>query len=39
MFLYGLVQEYMGLMRITSGVHCGKNLLECTPDGIRLGVF
>ena len=39
MILYGLVQECMGLMRITSEMRCGKNLLECTPGGIRLGVF
>ena len=39
MILYGLVQECMGLMRIISGVLCGKNFQECTASGIRLGVF
>ena len=29
----------MGLMRIVSGVLCGKNFQECTLGGIRLGVF
>ena len=39
MILFGHVQECMGLMRILSGVLCGKNSQGCTPGGIRLGVF
>ena len=39
MILFGLVQECMGLMRILSGVLCGKNSQGCTPGGIRHGVF
>ena len=34
-----LVQECMGLMKIVSGVLCGKNSQECTPDGMCLGVL
>ena len=39
MILYGFVQECMGLMRIVSGVLCGKHFQECTPGGVHLGVF
>ena len=39
MILFRLVLECMGLMRIISGVLCGKNFQGCTPGGIRLGVF
>ena len=39
MILYRFVQECMGLMRIVSGVLCGKNFQESTPGGVHLGVF
>ena len=39
MILFELVQECMGLMKIVSGVLCGKNSQECTPDGMCLGVL
>ena len=39
MILFGLVQECMGLMRIVSGVLCGKNSQECTLGGMCLSVL
>ena len=39
MILFGLVLECMGLMRIISGVLCGKNFEGCTLGGIRHGVL
>ena len=39
MILFRLVLECMGLMRIISGVFCGKNFQGCTPGGIWHGVF
>ena len=39
MILYGHLQECMVLMMIVSGVLCGRSLQECTPGGIRYGVF